>query len=159
MSQNPTVPKGKPEGDFKYVLFAGYRLGSAWPHKYIMRHTTVTSVDLEIPEWLPYLDLRSLPPNTPAMVAVHTRWPIQFKGRFVAGARVSAIFTNDKVVRDIVFHKGWVDVSDYWHKAEAEHLAALANPTPDQPGTVQAVIEIAARAIGRGKGRAAQPAS
>lgn len=155
MSQNPQVPRNKPDGDFKYVLFAAYRLGSAWPHKCIMRHATVTSVDLEIPEWLPYLDLRSLPPNAPAMASLHTRWPIQIKGRFVPGARVSAIFTNDPVARQILFKRGWIDVSDYWRKAEAAHLAALANPS--EPSVIQAVTEIAARAVGRGKGRAAQP--
>ena len=31
------------------------------------------------------------------------------EGKALAGSRVAAMFTNDKVVRQILFRKGWID--------------------------------------------------
>lgn len=150
MSQNPQVAREKPEGDFKYVLFAAPRMGSGWPYTYQFYQGRVQSVDLEIPSWLPYIDVREV---APVVANAHPRWPMPLKNQsgFVPGARVAAMFTNSDVVRRVLFKKGWVDVSERWHKAEAAHREALANPTPDPPSAFQAVTEIATVALRRGR--------
>lgn len=148
----PSATKGAPEGDFKYVLFAGYRTGPDWPNKYVLYHTQVQSVSLDWPDWLPYIDVKT---HAPAVAPLHTRWPIQVERepgkppRTAPGARVSAIFTNDKAVRDVVFRKGWVDVSDIYRRALEAHRAAQAAPAPKpvQPSAVETMTEIAARVL------------
>lgn len=149
--------KTKPEGDFKYVLFAGPKFGSSWPQVYRLRHTTIVSVDYEWPEWLPYKHVREL---VPALAGAHPRWPLGREGKALAGSRVAAMFTNDKVVRQILFRKGWIDVSEWYHAAEQAHREALANPVKAEPSIVDSAVEAVqalAKAAGRGK-RASAPA-
>lgn len=146
MHHGRQAPQTPPEGEFKYVLFAGYRLGSAYPHTYRLYHKTVTSVDFAWPDWLPHVDVRKL---APAVAPMHTRWPMALGDRVVAGARVSAIFTNDKIVRDYLFKHGWVDVSAPWAEAQARRNATPAQL--DEPSLTQTVTEIATRALKRGR--------
>jgi hypothetical protein len=151
----PTAPKATaPEEDFKYVFFAGFRLGSDYPYKYQLYHLRVEAVDLEWPDWLPYIDVKT---HSPAVAPNHTRWPIQARvipgtkapARVVPGARVAAIFTNDDTVRIAVRRKGWVEVSDQWRAARATRLAPPVQP---EPGPLESVVEIAARVVRRGRG-------
>jgi len=148
----PVLPA---ESDCKYVLFAGYRLGPEWPYKFIFYHTTVWSGQYDWPEWLPYIDVKT---HAPAVAPVHTRWPIRVgktepEYRTAPGARVSAIFTNDPVVRQMLFKRGWVDVSDLYRAALARHRAGPVPVAPPGPGLVETVadkaVEIAARVLPR----------
>lgn len=151
--------KGKPEGDFKYVLFGGLQHGSNWPFRYPLYHMTVTSVDLEWPAWLPYIDIKTVAPS--GIVSAHTHWPERLRktDQVLPGSRVAAIFLNDKVAYDMMRRKGWVDVSKQWHEAHEKHLRAQAEPAvePVPSGLTQAlqvVTEVATNAIPR-RGRAA----
>lgn len=152
--------KTKPEGDFEFVLFAGPKLGSSWPQVLRLRHTTVVSVDYEWPEWLPYMGVRDLVPN---LAGAHPRWPLGRNGKALPGSRVAAVFTNDPVVRQILFRKGWIDVSKQYREAEQAHREALANPQPEPApsildSAVSAVQAIAEAATGRRPRRAAATA-
>lgn len=157
----PTASQIMPEGEFKFVLFAGHRPGSHWPFKYRFRHgIEVTSIDLAWPDWLPHIDVkdRSVAPHH--IATMHTTWPIAVRKadhQPVPGARVSAVFTNDEIVMKVLRQKGWVNVSDQWHKAKAEHEASLVASTQEPtPGPVAKVVELAARATGRKGGRRAE---
>lgn len=150
----------KPEGDFEFVLFAGPKLGSSWPQVLRLRHTTIVSVDYEWPEWLPHIDVKTF---APVVAGAHPRWPLGREGKPLAGSRVAAVFTNDPVVRQILFRKGWIDVSKPYHAAEQAHREALANPEPEPTpsildSAVSAVQAIAEAATGRRPRRAAAPA-
>lgn len=142
----------KPEGEFKFVLFSGPKHGSGWPYVERLRHVTVQSIDLEWPDWLPYIDVKSY---APVVAGAHPRWPLGRNGKVLAGARVAAMFTNDPVVRQVLFKKGWVDVSEPYHAAEQAHLEALANPVKAEPSIVDSAVEavqaLAQAATGRGK--------
>ena len=143
----------KPEGEFKFVLFGGPKHGSGWPYVERLRHTTVKSIDFEWPDWLPYIDRKTF---APVVAGAHERWPLGRDGKALAGARVAAFFTNDPVVRQVLFKKGWIDVSEPYHAAEKAHLEALANPAPKaEPSIVDSAVEavqaLAKAATGRGK--------
>ena len=153
---NPSPFPSAPEGDEalfrrKYVLFAATRLGAAFPWVFRPIHCSeVRSVVVEWPAWLPYIAIREIAPN---MLAGHPHWPISVGDRAAPGARVSAIFTDDKIVRDIVFHRGWIDVSDRWHQALIlrDHPPAPVAETPPD-GPLQAVARIASGLVEKANG-------
>lgn len=154
---NPSPFPSAPEGEEalhqrKYVLFAASRLGAAFPFVFRPIHCSeVRSVVIGWPAWLPYIALRDV---APMMLAAHPHWPINVGDRAAPGARVSAIFTDDRIVRDIVFHRGWIDVTARWHQAlllRDQHAESPADTPPDGP--FQAVARIASGLAEKGIGR------
>lgn len=153
MSTGPKAPSGKPEGEFKYILFAAPKFGADYPYQILTTHGAVgKSVALEWPAWLPYIDVKT---HAPKVAGAHTRWPIVAKPGDTSPlphSKVAAIFTNDDIVWFKARRIGWVDVSDLWRKAEE----AARHPAPPEQAGREVVDVVVTKRRGRGASDTAQ---